>query len=58
MVNCIIGTKIGTTQVFLPVGKPVGVTAIEVGPCVVTQVKTAEKEGYHAIQLGFGAPSA
>lgn len=55
MVNCLLGTKIGTTQVFLPAGKPVGVTAIEAGPCVVTQVKTAEKEGYHAIQLGFGA---
>jgi large subunit ribosomal protein L3 len=42
------------TQVFQPNGKPVSATAVEAGPCVVTQVKTETKEGYNAIQLGFG----
>ena len=54
MVDCLIGTKLGMTQVFKPNGKPVAVTAIEAGPCMVTQVKTSAKEGYNAIQLGFG----
>ncbi|MEW6143244.1 MAG: 50S ribosomal protein L3 [Chloroflexota bacterium] len=53
MVDCLIGTKLGMTQVFKPNGKPVAVTAIEAGPCVVTQVKTSAKEGYNAVQLGF-----
>jgi large subunit ribosomal protein L3 len=54
MVNCLIGTKIGMTQVFKPNGRPVAVTAIEAGPCIVTQIKTSAKEGYNAVQLGFG----
>lgn len=49
----IIGKKIGMTQLFREDGETV-VTAIEAGPCVVTQVKTREKDGYNAIQLGFG----
>lgn len=49
----IIGKKIGMTQLFRGDGEKV-VTAIEAGPCVVTQVKTKEKDGYNAIQLGFG----
>ncbi len=56
MVECLIGTKIGTTQVFKAKGKPVAVTAIEAGPCFVTQVKTEAKEGYAAVQMGFGKP--
>jgi len=49
----LIGRKIGMTQVFTEAGERKGVTVIEVGPCVVTQVKTQNKEGYNAIQLGF-----
>jgi len=54
MVTGIIGRKIGMTQVFSDNGEAEAVTAIEAGPCVVTQVKTAAKEGYNAVQLGFG----
>jgi len=49
----LIGRKIGMTSVFSAEGKNVPCTVIEVGPCVVTQVKTKEKDGYEAIQLGF-----
>ena len=50
----IIGKKIGMTRVFNQEGQAVPVTVIETGPCPVVQVKTEEKEGYNAIQLGFG----
>jgi len=50
----LIGKKIGMTQVFTEDGLVKAVTAIEAGPCVVTQVKTVDKEGYNAVQLGFG----
>jgi len=50
----IIGKKLGMTQVFADDGSAVGVTAIEVEPSVVLQVKTREKEGYAAVQLGYG----
>ena len=49
----LIGKKIGMTSVFSADGKNVPCTVIEVGPCVVTQVKTVEKDGYEALQLGF-----
>ena len=49
----LIGKKIGMTSVFSADGKNVPCTVIEAGPCVVTQVKSAEKDGYTAIQLGF-----
>jgi len=49
----IIGKKIGMTQVFDEKGEVVPVTVIEAGPCFVTQVKTEEKDGYDAVQLGF-----
>ena len=49
----ILGTKIGMTQVFTASGKLIPVTVIEVEPNVVTQIKTVEKEGYDAIQLGY-----
>jgi len=49
----IIGRKVGMTQLFDENGKVVPVTVIEAGPCVVTQKKTVEKEGYAAVQLGF-----
>ena len=49
----LLGKKIGMTSVFSADGKNLPCTVIEVGPCVVTQVKTAEKDGYEAVQLGF-----
>lgn len=49
----LVGKKLGMTQVFTPDGKAVPVTAIQVGPCYVLQVKTNEKDGYSAVQLGF-----
>ncbi len=54
MSNGLIGKKLGMTGLFLPDGRYVPVTVIEAGPCVVTQIKTAEKDGYNALQLGFG----
>ncbi len=54
MIEGIIGRKIGMTQVFGKDSTVAPVTAIEAGPCFVTQIKRAEKEGYDAIQLGFG----
>lgn len=50
----IIGKKIGMTQIFDESGKVIPVTVIEVGPCVVVQKKTAENDGYEAVQLGYG----
>ena len=50
----IIGRKIGMTQVFDEKGNVIPVTVIEAGPCVVAQIKTAETDGYNALQLGFG----
>ena len=49
----LLGKKIGMTSVFSAEGKNIPCTVIEAGPCVVTQVKTADKDGYDAIQLGF-----
>lgn len=53
MQKAIIGKKVGMTQIFDEKGKVIPVTVIEAGPCVVTQKKTAENDGYDAIQLGF-----
>ncbi|MBQ6053754.1 MAG: 50S ribosomal protein L3, partial [Prevotella sp.] len=50
----LIGRKIGMTSVFSADGKNVPCTVIEAGPCVVTQVKSVEKDGYEAVQLAFG----
>ena len=50
----LIGRKIGMTSVFSADGKNVPCTVIEAGPCVVTQVKTVEKDGYAALQLAYG----
>ena len=50
----IIGKKVGMTSVFDPSGKQTACTIIEAGPCVVTQVKTQDSDGYNAIQLSFG----
>ena len=54
MVNGIIGRKVGMTQIFEESGEAVPVTVIEAGPCPIVQLKTQEKDGYQAIQLGFG----
>ena len=50
----LIGKKIGMTSIYSAEGKATPCTLLEVGPCVVTQVKTEEKDGYSAVQLGFG----
>jgi large subunit ribosomal protein L3 len=50
----ILGKKLGMTQVFLEDGTVESVTVVEAGPCVVTQVKTKAKDGYEAVQIGFG----
>ena len=49
----LLGKKIGMTSVFSADGKNIPCTVIEVGPCVVTQIKTLEKDGYEAVQVGF-----
>ncbi|MBM3452208.1 MAG: 50S ribosomal protein L3 [Bacteroidetes bacterium] len=50
----IIGKKVGMTNIYSAEGKALPCTIIEAGPCVVTQVKTTEKDGYESVQLGFG----
>ncbi len=54
MKKAIIGKKVGMTQIFDEKGKVIPVTVVEAGPCVVTQKKTAENDGYDAVQVGFG----
>lgn len=54
MIDGILGRKLGMTQVFDKSGGAHAVTVIEAGPCVVTQVKTPERDGYAAVQLGYG----
>ncbi|GAA4500250.1 50S ribosomal protein L3 [Hymenobacter ginsengisoli] len=54
----IIGKKIGMTSLFTPDGKNIPCTLIEAGPCVVTQVKTVETDGYNAVQIGYGEKKA
>jgi large subunit ribosomal protein L3 len=49
----LLGKKIGTTQVFRESGEAVCVTALHAGPCTITQVKTADKDGYESVQLGY-----
>ncbi len=53
----IIGKKIGMTSIFGPDGKQISCTVIEAGPCVVTQVKSKESDGYTALQLSYGEKS-
>ncbi len=54
MIEGLLGKKLGMTQIFDETGQVVPVTVLEVGPCVVTQVKTMERDGYEALQIGFG----
>ena len=53
MMSGLLGKKIGMTNVFASDGQLVPVTVLQVGPCVVTQIKTEETDGYTALQLGF-----
>ena len=57
MQKCIVGKKIGMTQLFDEKGKVIPVTVIEAGPCVVVQKKKIENDGYEAVQIGFGDKS-
>ena len=54
MKKAILATKVGMTQIFDEKGTLVPVTVLQAGPCVVTQVKTVENDGYSAVQVGFG----
>lgn len=54
MNKAIIGKKLGMTQIFDKDGVVIPVTVVEAGPCVVTQIKSADKDGYDAVQMGFG----
>lgn len=54
MAKGLIGKKLGMTSVFTPDGRHIPVTVVQVGPCVVTQIKTESSDGYNALQLGFG----
>ncbi|MEA4862456.1 MAG: 50S ribosomal protein L3 [Victivallaceae bacterium] len=54
----LIGKKLGMTQIYDASGKIIPVTVIEAGPCVVVDVKTQDRDGYSAVQLGFGAKKA
>lgn len=55
MIEGLIGKKIGMTHLFASEAQVIPVTVLEVGPCVVTQVRTEERDGYEAVQLGYGA---
>jgi large subunit ribosomal protein L3 len=54
MCNGLIGKKLGMTGLFTPEGRYIPVTAVQVGPCVVTQIKSVATDGYNALQIGFG----
>ena len=53
MKKAILATKVGMTQIFNEDGVLIPVTVLQAGPCVVTQVKTVENDGYSAVQVGF-----
>ena len=55
MVQGLLGRKVGMTQIFAEDGRVLPVTVIEAGPCYVTQVRTKERDGYEAVQIGYGA---
>lgn len=57
MQKCIIGKKVGMTQLFDEKGKMIPVTVVEAGPCVIAQKKTIENDGYESLQVGFGEVS-
>ena len=53
MVNGILGRKVGMTQIYNESGEVIPVTVIQAGPCQVLQIRTIERDGYEAVQLGF-----
>jgi large subunit ribosomal protein L3 len=53
-VKAILGTKLGMTQIFDDAGRAIPVTVVQAGPCVIAGVRTPERDGYSAVQLGFG----
>jgi large subunit ribosomal protein L3 len=55
MCNGLIGKKLGMTGIFSPDGRHIPVTVLEVGPCIVTQIKSVATDGYNALQLAFGS---
>lgn len=58
MIRGLLGRKLGMMQVFSPAGEVIPVTVIAVGPCVVTQIRTRDRDGYEAVQLGYEEVSA
>jgi large subunit ribosomal protein L3 len=54
MIHGLLGKKLGMTQIFDETGRVIPVTVLQVGPCVVTDLRTKERDGYEAVQLGFG----
>ena len=58
MFKGLIGKKLGMTQVFGEDGSAIPATIIEAGPCFVTQIRTVDRDGYSAVQLGFGEAKA
>ena len=54
MIEGLLGKKLGMTQIFDETGRAMPVTVLEVGPCPITQIKIKERDGYEALQLGFG----
>jgi large subunit ribosomal protein L3 len=54
----LLGNKIGMTQIFDESGNIIPVTILKVGPCIITQIKTIEKDGYDSIQIGYGSVSS
>ena len=58
MCKGLIGKKLGMTGIYTPDGERVPVTVLQVGPCVITQIKTVATDGYNALQLGFGKQKA
>jgi large subunit ribosomal protein L3 len=57
VIEGLLGRKIGMTQVFGARGEVIPVTVLEVGPCVITQIRTRDRDGYEAVQIGFGEAS-
>lgn len=58
MIKGLLGQKIGMTQIFTEKGEAVPVTVIKLGPCIVTQIRTTENDGYEAVQIGYGEAKA
>ena len=54
MIRGILGTKIGMTEIFSQDGRIVPVTVVQAGPCIVTQIRTNKRDGYEAVQIGYG----